>query len=473
MKRVFTFFLICCFLTTFIPSVVLAEGNIPSPEFLLSDADMTNTGAMSYEDIQAFLSRGSLHQLKTKDAYGVTRTAADIILRAANEFQLNPQLLLVTLQKEQSLVEHPSPSQRQLDWAMGYAICDDCSKSDPYLQKYRGFGNQVHQAAKQFREAYLSRLESHGTTTSGYGPGIQKMIDGTPLVPQNNATAALYTYTPHIHGNVNFISIWSRWFTKNYPTGTLIQNRQTGAVWLIQDGKKRPIISKAALASRFNPSAIVPTDAFTISTYPDGKPINFPNYSLLKSPNGSVYLIVDDAKRGFTSIDAFHQAGFMDDDIVDATDFDLSAYADGDPITVKTTRVQGSLVQDKKTGGVFFLSGDTKQPVVSREILRARFPHSQIEQTSTERLSQYQTKEPVLFPDGTLIGLKGSPEVFVIEQGKRRSIVDAATFLTYGWKWNQIYWTNERSVLLQPLGEPVSNKLPATNSTEGTSLANL
>lgn len=473
MNKVFWSFIFTLFLSAQCAPVVFAIGNAPSPERLLSDADMTNADAMTKEDIQAFLSRGSLDRYKTRDAHGVVKSAADIILNTSREFQLNPQLLLVTLQKEQSLVEDPSPSQNQLDWAMGYAICDDCSKSDPRLQKYRGFGNQVYQAAKHFREAYLTNLETNGTTTSGYGPGIQSIIDGTALIPENNATAALYTYTPHLHGNLNFMSIWSRWFTKNYPTGTLIQNKKTGAVWLVQDGLKRPIISKAALASRFNAAAIVPTDSFTISSYPDGKPINFPNYSLLRSVTGSVYLIVDDTKRGFVSLDAFHEAGFMEDDIVDATSEDLTSYTEGDPITSVATTFQGQLFQDQKTGGIFFVNGDVKQPVISREILSARFPRTQIKKASAVSLAKYTTSSPILFPDGTLVGVRGSSEVFVIEQGKRRSIADAATFLTYGWKWNQIYWTNERSVLLQPLGKTLSNKLPVQTTLQTASNTNL
>ena len=35
----------------------------------------------------------------------------------------------------------------------------------------------------------------------------------------------------------------------------------------------------------------------------------------------------------------------------------------------------------------------------------------------------------------------------------RRHIRDEATFATFGWKWNQIIWTNERAVLLHALGE--------------------
>ncbi len=474
MKKVFWSFIFFLFLTIPYAPVVLAGSSGLGPERLLSDADMTNTSAMSREDVQAFLSRGSLQHYITKDAFGVKRSAADIIMQASLAFQLNPQLLLVTLQKEQSLVEDSSPSQNQLDWAMGYAICDDCAKSDPRLQKYRGFGNQVYQAAKHFRDAYLTNLETNGTTTSGYGPGIESIIDGTALIPQNNATAALYTYTPHLHGNLNFMAIWSRWFTKNYPTGTLIQSTSTGAVWLVQDGKKRPIVSRAALASRFNIASIVPTDTFTIASYPNGSPINFPNYSILRSPSGSLYLIVDDTRRAFVSLDAFHENGFMDDDIVDATDADLSSYTEGEPITASMTHLQGELMQDKKTGGVFFVNGDVKSPILSREILRARFPQKSIEPTTEEALSRYTTGPAITFPDGTLIGVQGESEVFVLEQGKRRPIADAATFLTYGWKWNQIYWTNERSVLLEPLGTTISNKLATEeNLIETASNTNL
>lgn len=421
---------------------------------------MTNVSSMTREEIHAFLSRGSLGTYRTKNAQGELKYATDIILDAARTFNLNPQLLLVTLQKEQSLVEDPSPSQNQLDWAMGYAICDSCSKSDPRLQTYKGFGNQVYQAARNFRESYLQKLESSGTTKSGYGPGIQTRIDETVLTPQNNATAALYTYTPHLHGNFNFMSIWNRWFTKNYPTGTLLQDKKSGAVWLIQDGKKRPIISWAALASRFNPSAIIPTNAQTLASYPEGTPINFPNYSLLRDPSGNIFLITDDAKRKFVSMRAFHDAGFIQDDVVEATYADLSAFSDAEPIQEKTARVYGTLVQDARTGGIFHVTGETKSPVFSKEILLARFGNMRITSQSTESLRSLKTEHPVLFPDGTLVGARGSADVFVIESGMRRPIQDAATFLTYGWKWHQIYWTTERAVLLHPLGTTLSTKLP-------------
>lgn len=330
MNKMFSLFLFSFLLSMFLPSVVLAEElQTPSPEHLLSDTDMTDVNAMTRDEIQTFLSNGSLGKYRTKDIRGVTRSAADIIANTAKDFSLNPRVILVILQKEQSLVENTKATQKQLDWAMGYAICDDCSKTDPRLQKYKGFGKQVYYATQRIREAYLSKLMTNGMTTAGYGPGIESIIDGTALVPQNNATAALYTYTPHMHGNVNFMNLWNRWFTKSFPDGTLIQSRTTGAVWLVQSGKKRPILSEAVLKSRFNTNTIVPTSISVIEQYPDGAPIDFPNYSLLRAPNGSVFLIVGNERRGFVSMNALQDAGFHISDTISVKAKELTRYTEG------------------------------------------------------------------------------------------------------------------------------------------------
>lgn len=330
MNKVLSVLIFSLLFSMFIPSIVFAtELQAPSPEHLLSDTDMTDVNAMTRDEIQTFLAKGYLGNYRTKDVKGITRSAADIIANASKEFTLNPRVILVLLQKEQSLVENTKVSQKQLDWAMGYAICDDCSKSDPRLQKYRGFGKQVYYATQHIREAYLTKLLTKGITTSGYGPGIESIIDGTALIPQNNATAALYTYTPHMHGNVNFMNIWNRWFTKSFPDGTLIQSRINGAVWLIQGGKKRPIISQAVLKSRFTSNKLVPTSISVIEQYPDGPPIDFPNYSLLRSKTGSVYLLVNKTLRGFVSMKALSDAGFNIHDAILVNKNDLRQYTEG------------------------------------------------------------------------------------------------------------------------------------------------
>lgn len=334
-------------------------------------------------------------------------------------------------------------------------MCDDCSKSDPRIHKFKGFGNQVHYATKRIRESYLEDLDTRGFTETGLGPGRAVTIDGMVIVPTNKATSVLYTYTPHLHGNQNFARIWDRWFDARHVDGSLLQDKTTGGIWLIQDGRRRPIASRAAFYSRFNPQNIVQVGPSLIEQYPLGSPIRFPNYSLLRSPGGTVYLLVDDERRGFASQEALRALGFSSDEIVDASWDDLNLYQESEPITTETVYPQGALLQDQSSGGVYFVRNGFKQPIMSREILSAHFSTPSIIPMKTEDLQAYETGNPLLFPDGTLIGAQGSPEVFVVTHGQRRPIVDEDTFISFGWQWHQIVWTSERSVLLHPLGSPI------------------
>ena len=175
----------------------------------------------------------------------------------------------------------------------------------------------------------------------------------------------------------------------------------------------------------------------------------------MRSPRGTVYLIVDDTRRGFTSQEAFRSLGFVSDEIVDVTWEDLDAYIEGEPLTVETSYAQGTLLQDKTTGGVFYVENGEKHPIFSREILNNKFTNPDLTPVSSEDLESLERGDAVLFQDGTLTGVPGSPDVFVISEGMRRPIVDELTFYSFGWDWSQVVWTSERAVLEHPLGEPL------------------
>jgi hypothetical protein len=440
----------------FSPALVQAESDFFfDPNYIVSDVDFLDTYSMSLQDIERFLLRGGLADYTDTDLDGKERSAAEIIYNAAHEFDISPRFLLVLLQREQSLVEDDSPSENQLDWAMGYAVCDSCSKSDPRIQKFKGFANQIHYAAQRIRESYIADLEEKGQTLTGIGPGIETEIDGTSVTPVNFATSSLYTYTPHLHGNENFAKIWERWFVYTYPNGSLLQDRDNGAVWLIQYGMKRPITSRTALYSRFNESSIVQVSASALDSYIEGAPISFPNYSLLRSPGGTVYLIIDDTRRGFASQEAFRSIGFSPDEIVDVAWEDLDPYTEIEPITANSANPQATLLQDASTGGIYYVESGVRHPIHSREILQNRFSLLSPEPTPSEDIELLELGEAVGFSDGTLIAAEGSGDIFVVTDGQRRHIVDEQTFYSFGWNWNQVVWTNERSVLLHELGDPL------------------
>jgi peptidoglycan hydrolase CwlO-like protein len=170
-----------------------------NPNTVISDAAYLDAGSMSADTIQAFLNNltGSLKSYSAPDHNGNTRTAAQMIAEASVAYGVSPKVILVTLQKEQSLLTQPvsAPSSR-LDWAMG------CGKTDSVTyQQYKGFGNQIWGGAQKLI-----------SNRSYWRPGISLSIDGTAVYPTNASTHAQYRYTPHFGGVTSFWRIYWRYF---------------------------------------------------------------------------------------------------------------------------------------------------------------------------------------------------------------------------------------------------------------------
>lgn len=427
------------------------------PDYIISDDELTNPFALDRNQIQAYLERGYLGEYKTTDYAGVTRYAADIIWRAAQMHGVSPKFLLVLLQKEQSLVEDDAPTQKQLDWATGYAVCDDCSMDDPTIARWKGFGKQINSAALQFSEGYLADIYATGLTQGKYGPDVPVTIDSTTVIPENAATAAMYAYTPHLHGNENFIAIWDRWFGTEYPTGSLLQAAGEDGVYLIEYGYRRPITSRSALLSRFNEDLIITVSQTVLNNYPDGKPISFPNYSLLRDESGAIYLLVDDSLRHIETMEAFRAIGFNEDEITDISDEDLASYGEGTPITVTSVAPTGQLYQ-LASGAMYYVRDGVRQAVVDPAIVAARFKGQTPTVVASVVIEQFKEGKALIMPDGNLVKGASTPVVYVITDGMRRAIDSEQTFLSYGWSWNDIVTLGDEALVLHPLGAAITTE---------------
>lgn len=162
------------------------------------------------------------------------RTAAQIIDDVAKACGINPQVLIVLLQKEQSLVTDTWPLQTQYAKATGFA-CPDTAPCDP---QYNGYFYQVYHAARQFK-VYKTRAGDYnyiaGRTNRIYWNPDLSRCGSSQVYIQNQATAALYIYTPYrpnqaalnnlygegdscsAYGNRNFWRLFTDWFGS--PTG--------------------------------------------------------------------------------------------------------------------------------------------------------------------------------------------------------------------------------------------------------------
>ena len=170
---------------------------------------------------------------RPKDAYckrykGATNElASKIIAKVARACGVSAKVLLVLLQKEQSLVTSSAPTPYQYERATGFA----CPDTAPCDEQYFGFFNQVYHAARQYQryadpDSYTWR--SIGMNTLLYNP---KASCGTTEVNvRNQATLGLYFYTPYVpnqaaldnmygtgdscssYGNRNFWRGFTDWF---------------------------------------------------------------------------------------------------------------------------------------------------------------------------------------------------------------------------------------------------------------------
>ncbi len=178
--------------------------------YLISDAEFTNWQAISANDIQLFLNTRGGTRLRTFSEGG--RTAAQIIADAARSNGINPYVILATIQKEESIVDSNYNFDFRVTWAMGYGVCDNCSLDDPRVSKYRGFTNQIDHGAWQLKHNY----NYWAVNGSAWHVGKTMVIDGLAVRFGSRGTSSLYRYTPHLHGNMNFVNIYNSYKTFKY-----------------------------------------------------------------------------------------------------------------------------------------------------------------------------------------------------------------------------------------------------------------
>ena len=226
------------------------------PGYIISDYQMSNYNSMNEAQIQGFLNAkgrcgntnfngvgtrvGHFSDSTPPTTWHVVNghtvclaeenmngeSAAHIIWQAAQDYRINPQVLIVLLQKETGLITDPIPNSWDYQRATGYGCPDTAACSS----KYYGFKNQVRNAAWLFRYTLDNGYSKYpiGNVYVQWNPNAG--CGGSVVNIKNNATAALYRYTPYqpnaaalsssygygdgcsAYGNRNFYSYFEDWF---------------------------------------------------------------------------------------------------------------------------------------------------------------------------------------------------------------------------------------------------------------------
>jgi len=441
---------------------------------VIADDQMVDYLSMSAARIQEFLNTqtGILKTYVGPDG----RTAAQIIYDAARTSQISPKVLLVTIQKESSMITksvfntaaYSGSVQYYLDWITFYGWCDTCSTGIS-----KGFTNQVNATAAAFRR-YLNLIASSGTSISGWGPGVTKSIPcitsdyasgrlictpGTTLniTPTNAATSALYTYTPHPGGNYAFWLIWKGFnfnMRRVYPDGTLLQAKGSKDVYILQGGIKRRFASQNALLATSSLKKVITVSADALLQYETGKAVYFANYSLVTAPNRGVYLVANDVKRPIKSKAALLKIGIDPKSAVKAGWDVLNEFPDGPAVTTDDIYPAGAVVQNIKNGMIFYVKDGIRYPVASGDIYKSQFAAKKPIKLKAEVLETYTWGSNVGFRDGELVQSKTGGAVYFISNGYRLPIASSAASKAYGFDkiMKNLIKTNDKSINVHPLG---------------------
>lgn len=301
---------------------------------IIDNAIFDNSQTMTVNDIQNFLNGFPNSCLKNYSSpypndyfsYGSNVSAARVIRRAADLWGINPQVILTTLEKEQSLVSGGvGCASWQYNSAMGMGCPDGGQCPAP---EYRGFSQQVTKGSwllmftRQRSEGNTAwngdgSITYYGRMTAGYRARVQggatsyydgyTTIDGSSVYLSNGATASLYTYTPHFHGNQNFDLIFERWFGTTHGT-VLLRASGSQTIWL-QSGTTRYGIPDPRILSAYGLDKIKITSvsAQYLQSLTNGGTLG----TVFKVEGGSAVYLADNGHRfGFATTNQCANWGF-------------------------------------------------------------------------------------------------------------------------------------------------------------------
>lgn len=427
-----------------------------NPHLIITDNDLTAHESMTAAEIQEFLNiqKSGIASMSFVDADGSMRSAAEIIALAAKEERISPRYMLVVLQKEQGLISAKNPTPKQLDWAAGYGVCDACGMDDPSIQKFRGFATQVRYSAGVMRY-YYDNLQFGWIKRSGQ----QYTIDNISVTPLSHATGFLYTYTPHINGNKNFWRLWNQWFTRVYPDGSVIKATGDSTVYLLQDGKRRQFLSKAAFVSRYSEDSILTVESSDLASYPQGTNISIPNYTIVRGSSSMLFMLIDNVKHPIASESVLKTIGYNPGEIEEVADEELSAYTSGTFITTASLYPLGAVIQEKKSKQLYYVKNGVRYVIPSMDVLKVNFPTKKIITLDLKQIAKFEfdPTKVVSFRDGTLLSMTGSRDIYVVSNGKLRLIANEGVFANLGYQKKNIIKTTEQSLLTFPLGDTITD----------------
>jgi len=479
---------------------------------IIDDAIFDNANAMTAAQIDSFLNSFPYSCISTNSGfkaidptgynptqgflYGGFVSAGKVIYDAAQAYGINPQVLLTTLQKEQSLVVGAANfcnngDQNKYAAAVGYG-CPDGGTVYNYtgLSLYQRNGTTVTSTGSTcvntaekagftqqiIRGAWLLKFgeqrsqgninwavikgnwdNSDDPQTCYGGPMTQGTwarcpsggsayydgyitIDGTSVHLYNGATASLYWYTPHFSGNQHFSDIFTGWFgppVNDAYAWALLQDSSTGKIYL-QSNRTVYWVPGPAYMTAWGLDKLAPTSVTTsyINNFTIGPNLTYVGLDI----NGTRYLMSAGERYTLTSDSAVLDWGVAGITHISAPGYVAQLPSGGNA---------GRFATDATSGTTYLLDGTQKHAGLNTQSLSYWGQNSSDTTTVTSDI---------------LARLPTGPAVDrYISAGGKDMIIDQSTALTFKNADIEAAWGSHSYVAIGPYAPNMIAQTAATN----------
>jgi hypothetical protein len=352
-------------------STAPAEAAVASafnPGNIISDSVFYNASALSAAQVQGFLQARvpscSAGYVCLKDyrqdtwsrpadamcgAYtGVAaQRASEIIWAVAQACGVNPQVLIVLLQKEQGLVTSTAPSATRYERATGYA----CPDTAPCDAQFFGFYNQVYKAAWQY-ERYRLFPNNYGYRAGRVNNILwhpNSACGSSQVYIENQATAGLYIYTPYrpngaalanlygtgdgcsSYGNRNFWRMFTDWFGNPQGGGSFAKLADDPTIYLLTATHRYPVADMATLQAFWALGPYRTVTADYLSSFTLGPALG----NLIRDPTtGDIYYFDSGVRHHVATCEMLLEFGTSCSEYLDLMPTQLGALTLGSPLSV-------------------------------------------------------------------------------------------------------------------------------------------
>ncbi|HMI09804.1 MAG TPA: hypothetical protein VK497_05420 [Candidatus Saccharimonadales bacterium] len=295
-------------------------------------------------------------------------SAAQIIYNYSKQFNINPQTIIVTLQKENGMVTDEWPTPKQFREAMGFGCPDNTAPGAPACDpSYGSFSAQIYQAARHFR-GYIDKPAgwfvpfTTGVNSIAYSPAASCGRSNVNI--ENRSTVALYSYTPYrpnqaalnaqygggdscsAHGNRNFYLYFTDWFGSTIMNGNFLRTVDNGSLYLISDDMKYPIPDMNIFNALYPLGGV----GYVSQSYLDSKTTGQTLGRIIRSPDGTVYFYDAGIRLSFGSCALVEAYGSSCGQSALLTESQVNSLSVGPPMTnvLNTTSGKSFYMDGKK-----------------------------------------------------------------------------------------------------------------------------